>query len=135
MNLATFILSSTQLSFNYGKIHISAKTVKYIESVDGNYSILKFVNRQQIVSSYTLNHYSEMLECTGNFFNIRKGVLINLNFLGEIEKRSDGFYALMRDGSHFRMSRRKGRDLIKFLENSLSTKTFLPKTCPLRPTA
>lgn len=127
--------TATLLSFNYGKVHISAKNVKYIESVYGNYSLVKFTDRKQIVSAYTLNHYLEMLDISDGFFNIHKGILINLDFLEKIEKRTDGSYALMTDGSNFRMSRRKGRDLINFLKTTVSTKTSLRKKYSLESAA
>lgn len=107
--------SASSLSFNYGKLNIHASSIKYIESIYGNYTVFKFVNRKQLVSSYTLNHYSEMLADSEFFFNIRKGVLINVSFMKELDKRNDGTYAVMQDGSEFRISRRKGKALLNYI--------------------
>ncbi|MFT7483811.1 MAG: hypothetical protein ACI8WW_002753, partial [Oceanospirillaceae bacterium] len=68
------------LSFNYGKVNVRVSSIKYAESVYGNYTILKFINRKQILSSYTLNYYSSILEESKLFVIVRKGILINLSF-------------------------------------------------------
>ena len=52
----------------------------------------------------------------GEHVNVRKGVLINLSFMKELDKRVDGIYAVMQDGSEFRVSRRKGKALMRFIE-------------------
>jgi DNA-binding LytR/AlgR family response regulator len=115
MKTSTFSKNHQSLSFNYGKLSVQASSIKYAESIYGNYTILKFANRKQILSSYTLNHYSSILKGSESFFNIRKGVLINLSFMKELDKRTDGTYAIMQDGSEFRLSRRKGKALIEML--------------------
>jgi hypothetical protein len=40
---------------------------------------------------------------------VRKGILINLSFMKLAERRTDGVYVIMQDGSEFRVSRRKGK--------------------------
>ncbi|MFB0947744.1 MAG: hypothetical protein ACI9V1_003237 [Spirosomataceae bacterium] len=97
------------LSFNYGKVNVRVSSIKYAESVYGNYTILKFINRKQILSSYTLNYYSSILEESKLFVIVRKGILINLSFMKCTERRTDGVYVIMQDGSEFRVSRRKGK--------------------------
>lgn len=111
------ILSKSQqsLSFNYGKVNVRASSIKYAESVYGNYTILKFVNRKQILSSYTLNHFSTILEETESFVTVRKGILVNLSFIKIAERRTDGVYVVMQDGSEFRVARRKGKALLDFV--------------------
>lgn len=115
MNNSTFSSAQNLLTFNYGKINVDASSIKYIESIFGNYTVFKFVNRKQLVSSYTLSHYCSILEESDSFFNVRKGVLINLSFMKELDKRDDGTYAVMQDGSEFRLSRRKGKTLLSYL--------------------
>lgn len=115
MENSTFSSSQNLLTFNYGKLNVDASSIKYIESIYGNYTIFKFVNRKQLVSSYTLNHYCSILSESNSFFNIRKGVLINLTYMKELDKRDDGTYAIMQDGSEFRLSRRKGKALLEML--------------------
>ena len=116
METSTLPTQKGSLSFNYGKVSIDASSIKYIESIFGNYTLFKFINRKQLVSSYTLNHYSAILADSDSFFNVRKGVLINLSFMKELDKRVDGIYAVMQDGSEFRVSRRKGKALMRFIE-------------------
>lgn len=116
MNNTTSSSNQPFLSFNYGKVNVQASSIKYAESVFGNYTILKFSNRKQILSSYTLNHYSSLLQKSNSFFNVRKGVLINLSFMKIAEKRPDGVYAIMKDGSEFRVSRRKGKALMQLID-------------------
>ncbi len=115
MKTSTITPMPNALTFNYGKESVEPASIKYIESIYGNYTLFQFVNRQQLVSSYTLNYYCEMLEASDSFFNVRKGVLINVSFMKEIDKRADGVYAIMQDGSEFRLSRRKGKALLSYL--------------------
>lgn len=107
-------LNQPFISFNYGKLNIRASSIKYAESIYGNYTLLKFANREQILSSYTLNHYSSILEQLDSFFIVRKGTLINLSFMKSAEKRTNGVFVIMQDGSEFRVSRRKGKEVLNF---------------------
>lgn len=108
------------ISFDYGKKKILLNTIQFLESKFGNYTVVNLHNKQQILSSFTLKYYSLQLTPTERFFVVRKGLMININYLSKVEERVDGQYAIMKDGSSFRMSRRKGKELILFLEKSKS---------------
>ncbi len=115
MKNATITPDQQLIYFNYGKLSVRVSSIKYAESIFGNYTLLNFVNRKQLLSSYTLGHFSTLLDQNKSFFIIRKGTLINLSFLKSAERRSDGLYAIMQDGSAFRVSRRKGKTVLDFL--------------------
>lgn len=109
-----------QISFDYGKKKVHLKAIKYLESVYGNYTIVNLNDKQQILSSFTLKYYSSQLKNHECFFVVRKGLMINIQFLSKIETREDGHYAILKDGSSFRMSRRKGKELMLHLEKESS---------------
>lgn len=121
MKTPTTSFNQPSISFNYGKLNVRVSSIKYAESIYGNYTLLKFVNRDQILSSYTLNHYSSILEQLDSFFTVRKGTLINLTFLKSVERRTDGLFAIMQDGSEFRVSRRKGKAILNFSKSISKT--------------
>lgn len=121
MKTTTTSLNQPSISFNYGKLNVRVSSIKYAESIYGNYTLLKFVNRDQILSSYTLNHYASILEHLDSFFTVRKGALINLSFLKSVERRTGGLFVIMQDGSEFRVSRRKGKAILNFSKNKSTT--------------
>ncbi|WP_162628109.1 LytTR family transcriptional regulator DNA-binding domain-containing protein [Arcticibacterium luteifluviistationis] len=102
---------------NHGKRVILAPRIKYIEG-DGNYSNIKVEGGESLISSFTLRLFSDGLSTNTNFFSPRKGLLLNLNFLEEIQLKSGTLYARLRTGEVLPLSRRKGKSLIEYISDN-----------------
>ena len=117
MNNVTNLPARNILRFNYGKKPVLYSSIKYIESFAGNYSMVRLHDHGYICSSFTLKHYREKLEPQGDFFQVRKGLLINLNFINQIIDQEGKKWAVLTSGESFQLSRRCGQKLLSFLKD------------------
>jgi len=74
---------------------VKVKEIVYIES-DGRYSTLFLESGENVIVSFTLKHYQEMLIDYG-FFRVHKSYLINLNHIRRFEKAEGGHVILTND--------------------------------------
>lgn len=118
MNTFTNIVGPEKLVYNYGKKAVEFKSIKYIESFAGNYSMIRLNDKGYICSSFTLKHYTNKLEGKCNFFLARKGLLLNLNFIDQIVDENGIKSVKLSTGEVFRLSRRLGSRLIEHLNEN-----------------
>ncbi len=124
MKNSTNLLSRNVIRFNYGKKPVLSSSIKYIESFAGNYSMVRLHDQGYICSAFTLKHYRQKLEPQGEFFLVRKGLLLNLSFINEIVDQDGKKWAVLTSGESFQLSRRCGQKLISFLREKGDIKSF-----------
>ncbi len=105
------------LLLNYGKQALPTPEIQYIEG-EGNYSIIKTISNGKLTSSFTLRLFSEQLKEFQNFFSPRKGLLLNIDYLVEVNNHNGIFYAIMKDGKAHILSRRKGKAFVCYLSDN-----------------
>lgn len=108
MESTNYEASEKYLRFDYGKQEVNTESIKYIESVFGNYTNIQFDNKKPYCSAFTLKHYKEKL-CNTEFVQIRKGLLVNSKFLVKIEKVKGQNWVELKTGEKFKVSRRCGK--------------------------
>jgi DNA-binding LytR/AlgR family response regulator len=104
------------LALNYGKKKLRLSNIKYIESVFGNYSKIHLKEGSDYLSSFTLKYYQTQLSSTNSFELGRKGLLINLEHLQSLKEEESAKYAVLKTGETFKLSRRKGKQLLELLK-------------------
>ena len=102
------------LLLNYGRNSLTAEDIAYIEG-DGNYSTIFKTDGDKTLSSFTLRKFNDFLEDHENFFNPRKGLLLNVNRISSIEYHDGKLYAVMISKKRLPLSRRKGKALIDYI--------------------
>ena len=108
------------LKVDYGKKKLQLNQIKYIKSVDGNYSLIVLKEGKNYLSAFTLKKYAEQLESTDNFRLARKGLLLNLEYINDLEKTENVKFAVLKTGEKFQLSRRIGNQLLGYLKNKKS---------------
>lgn len=82
---------------------------------EGSYTTFFTIGNKKITVSKNLKEYETILK-SHNFIRIHQSHLINLEYVDRIHK-SDGGYAVMKNGKEIPISTRKKDSLIKALEN------------------
>jgi two-component system LytT family response regulator len=85
-----------------GFVLISLTEIVYCRA-NGNYTEFHLVNNKQLLSSYTLKQYHELL-VEQNFFRAHRSFLINLAHV-KMYRRGEGGTIIMNDGSEIELSR------------------------------
>jgi len=70
---------------------------------NGNYTEFHLLSNKQLLSSYTLKQYHELL-IDQNFFRAHRSYLINLSYV-KMYRRGDGGTVIMQDGSEIEVSK------------------------------
>lgn len=100
-------LTTASLHFDYGKKCVPLHRITHFRSQFGNYTKIFLTENQTYLSSFTLKHYSGLLEDTSNFFQPRKGFIVNKSFVKGYEERSGGILVMLKNGESIKVSRRK----------------------------
>lgn len=95
-----------------GLVFVNLDDIVRCES-DGNYTHIILNNGKNILASRTLGEYEEMFS-EENFSRVHRSHLINLNHIDKYIK-GEGGYAVMTDGSHVEISRRKRAEFMEKL--------------------
>lgn len=85
-----------------GFVLVSLKEIVYCRA-NGNYTEFHLLGKKQLLSSYTLKQYHEMLEGQ-NFFRAHRSFLINLSYV-KMYRRGEGGTIIMTDDSEIELSR------------------------------
>ena len=96
-----------------GLLFVNIKDILYCHAV-GNYTEFHLVNRQKIVSSYTLGYYDELL-LGQKFFRVHRSYLINLSHI-KMYKRGDGGSIIMNDDEEIEISRNHKEAFLKLFK-------------------
>ena len=81
---------------------------------NGNYTEFHLLNNKQLLSSYTLKQYHELL-IDQNFFRAHRSYLINLAHV-KMYKRGDGGTVIMNDGSEIEISKQNKEAFLQFFK-------------------
>jgi len=81
---------------------------------NGNYTAFHLVNNKQLLSSYTLKQYHELL-IDQNFFRAHRSYLINLSHV-KMYRRGDGGTVIMQDGSEIEISKQNKEAFLQFFK-------------------
>lgn len=100
------------ITFNYGKKSIAVQSIQYMTSRYGNYTSIRVKYQKEIFSSFTLKHYVSKLADIQFFFVIRKGMMINLHFVKNIQVQNKQGRVRMKNGETFLVSRRRTKALL-----------------------
>jgi len=85
-----------------GFVLVSVQDIVYCRA-NGNYTEFHLTDKKQLLSSYTLKQYHELLE-EQHFFRAHRSYLINLAYV-KMYKRGEGGTIVMNDGSEIELSR------------------------------
>ncbi|MGC4034362.1 MAG: LytTR family DNA-binding domain-containing protein [Chitinophagaceae bacterium] len=85
-----------------GFVLVSLNEIVYCRA-NGNYTEFHLTGKRQLLSSYTLKQYHELLE-EQNFFRAHRSYLINLSFV-KMYRRGEGGTIVMNDDSEIELSR------------------------------
>lgn len=85
-----------------GFVLVAIKEIVYCRA-NGNYTEFHLVGKKQLLSSYTLKQYHELLE-EQNFFRAHRSYLINLTYV-KMYRRGEGGTIVMADDSEIELSR------------------------------
>jgi len=85
-----------------GFVLVSLKEIVYCRA-NGNYTEFHLAGKKQLLSSYTLKQYHELLEGQ-NFFRAHRSYLINLSYV-KMYRRGEGGTIVMSDDSEIELSR------------------------------
>jgi len=85
-----------------GFVLVSLHEIVYCRA-NGNYTEFHLTNNKQLLSSYTLKQYHELL-VEQNFFRAHRSFLINLSHV-KMYRRGEGGTIIMNDGSEIELSR------------------------------
>lgn len=85
---------------------------------DGNYTDFFLTEGRMVTSSYTLNHYAEIL-LEQNFLRAHKSYLINIDHITRYVKKTAGGFLLMSDGQSIQIARRSKESVLKILRRGL----------------
>jgi len=96
-----------------GFLFINISDILYCHAVS-NYTEFHLVNKQKLVSSYTLGYYNDLLT-EHNFFRVHRSYLINLAHI-KMYKRGDGGVVIMNDGEEIEVSRNNKEAFLKILK-------------------
>jgi len=96
-----------------GFLFVNISDIIYCHAV-GNYTEFHLISKEKIISSYTLGHYSEILE-TANFFRIHRSYLINLSQI-KMYKKGEGGLLVMNNGEEIEVSRSNKGNFLKILK-------------------
>lgn len=108
-----FLLESFKKPGNFSKITLLTGNAYEVVNIDdivrceaeGSYTKFILVNKKQILVSFSLKHYEDLLP-ENDFFRIHHHHLINMHHVQKILKE-DGGYVVLSDGSKLEISRRK----------------------------
>jgi DNA-binding LytR/AlgR family response regulator len=106
------------LLLDYGKAAFKFSEITFIKGL-GNYSQLFMNTGKSFMSSFTLLKYEQNLSFSQKFFSPKKGLVINLDYLNEIRHEQGELVAYMLDGNKHTLSRRRGKALLKFIEEHI----------------
>lgn len=81
---------------------------------NGNYTEFHLLNNKQLLSSYTLKQYHELL-IDQNFFRAHRSYLINLAHV-KMYKRGEGGTVVMHDGSEIEISKQNKEAFLQFFK-------------------
>lgn len=81
----------------------------------GNYTQFHLVNNKQVLSSYTLKQYHELLT-DQNFFRAHRSYLINMSHV-KMYRRGDGGTAIMQDGTEVEISKSNKEAFLHFFKS------------------
>lgn len=81
---------------------------------NGNYTEFHLTNKTQILSSYTLKQYHNLL-VEQNFFRAHRSYLINLAYV-KMYRRGDGGTVIMQDGSEIEISKQNKETFLQFFK-------------------
>jgi two-component system LytT family response regulator len=107
-NLAQFIQNPKKVNDKIavptsdGFVLISVPEIVYCKA-NGNYTEFHLLGKKQLLSSYTLKQYHELL-VEQNFFRAHRSFLINLSHV-KMYRRGEGGTIIMNDGSEIELSR------------------------------
>jgi len=95
-----------------GFLFVNIHDILYCRAIS-NYTEFHLVNKQKLLSSYTLGYYNELLK-EHNFFRIHRSYLVNLSHI-KMYKKSDGGAVVMNDGEEIEVSRSNKEAFLKIL--------------------
>jgi two-component system, LytTR family, response regulator len=81
---------------------------------NGNYTQFHLTNNKQVLSSYTLKQYHELLT-EQNFFRAHRSYLINMAYV-KMYRRGDGGTAIMQDGTEVEISKQNKEAFLHFFK-------------------
>jgi two-component system, LytTR family, response regulator len=81
----------------------------------GNYTQFHLTNNKQVLSSYTLKQYHELLT-EQNFFRAHRSYLINMAYV-KMYRRGDGGTAIMQDGTEVEISKQNKEAFLHFFKS------------------
>jgi two-component system LytT family response regulator len=115
-NLKTALPENKRITISTGKglQFIEIKNIVHIEALN-NYSQFYFTDKTKLLVSKTLKEFDDML-AGYNFFRVHNSHLVNLAHIKSI-LTEDGDIAVLSNGSHVEISRRKKADLIEVLKH------------------
>jgi two-component system LytT family response regulator len=96
-----------------GFLFVNINDILYCHAVS-NYTEFHLVNKQKLLSSYTLGYYNELL-AEQNFFRIHRSYLVNLAHI-KMYKRNDGGLVIMDNGEEIEVSRSNKEAFLKILK-------------------
>jgi two-component system, LytTR family, response regulator len=80
----------------------------------GNYTEFHLINNKQLLSSYTLKQYHDLLT-DQNFFRTHRSYLINMSFV-KMYRKGDGGTAVMQDGSEVEISKQNKEAFLQYFK-------------------
>jgi DNA-binding LytR/AlgR family response regulator len=114
-------INDRKMYLNYGKKAVSFSNIKYIESIAGNYSMIRLLDKGSICSAFTLKHYYSQLDTDHDFILVRKGLLVNIKYAKEVFVEGGIRSLKMSTGEVFKLSRRQGPKVEECLKNAEMT--------------
>lgn len=105
--MRTTSTTSASLHFDYGKKCVPLNRITHFRSQFGNYTKVFLTENQTYLSSFTLKHYSGLLEDSEIFFQPRKGFIVNKSFVKGFREQADGLMVVLKNGESIKVSRRK----------------------------
>lgn len=80
----------------------------------GNYTEFHLVNNKQLLSSYTLKQYHDLLT-DQNFFRTHRSYLINMSYV-KMYRKGDGGTAVMQDGTEVEISKQNKEAFLQYFK-------------------
>jgi two-component system LytT family response regulator len=96
-----------------GFLFVEVADIIYCKA-SGNYTEFFLLNRQKIVSSYTLGYYDSILS-GNNFFRVHRSYLVNLQHV-KMYKKGDGGSLIMNNGDEIEVSRANKESFLNTLK-------------------
>jgi two-component system LytT family response regulator len=96
-----------------GFLFVGINDILFCKAIS-NYTEFHLIDKQKILSSYTLGYYNELLT-DQNFFRIHRSYLVNLAHI-KMYKRGDGGVVVLNNGEEIEVSRSNKEAFLKLLK-------------------